>query len=332
MNSSGAGHLITLEPADSLSFSLSTNSTPQAALTISNPSSVENVAFKVKTTRPMRYLVRPNQGVIGPNSSATVLVILQQKDCDELLRLDQAERQLSNDKFLVQSVGVEAEFCDLLTKKSSKEVNDDLTSLWNQAEKAQISNKKLRCRFTEGTIGGGSSNDLSTPQQLSNALLDNSPTDGAASSNTSSVHPPTSYGSSSSNGRSNFATASYASGPTDDAAARTLELASEMAVLRKKYDELVAFTVQLTAQRDTLINDLDKFRQQNQKLTAEQTRLKRQTTEMGTLRQRRTTTADADASTPRHPDAVSAPAPATKVCPSIHRDMMIYAALHGLYV
>ncbi|RHY31516.1 hypothetical protein DYB32_003415 [Aphanomyces invadans] len=234
MNSSGAGHMITLEPVDSLSFALSPSSSPQAALTISNPSNVENIAFKVKTTRPMRYLVRPNQGVIGPNSSATVLVILQQKDCDELLRLDPTERQLSNDKFLVQSVGVEAEFCDLLTKKQAKEVMDDLTSLWNHAEKTQISNKKLRCRFTEGTVTSSSSSnvgtsELTTPQQLSNALLDKSPTDSAASNyvSASTSHAP----SSSTNGRT-------ASATSLDESERILELASEMAVLRKKYDEV----------------------------------------------------------------------------------------------
>lgn len=33
---------------------------------------------------------------------------------------------------------------------------------------------------------------------------------------------------------------------------------SEVAALRKKYDELVAFTVQLTAQRDVLMTDLEK--------------------------------------------------------------------------
>ncbi|KAG9403190.1 hypothetical protein AC1031_006742 [Aphanomyces cochlioides] len=217
MNASGAGHLITIDPSDSLTFTLAANSSPQAALTISNPSSVENVAFKVKTTRPMRYLVRPNQGVIGPNSSATVLVILQQKDCDELLRLDASERQLSNDKFLVQSVGVEAAFCDLLTTKQAKEVMDELTTLWNGSDKSQISNKKLRCRFTEGN------GEISTPQQLSNALLDKAVPEAPASStptSLSSMQPST----------------MYTTSPDDSS--RMQELMSEMAVLRKKYDEV----------------------------------------------------------------------------------------------
>ncbi|OQR91648.1 hypothetical protein ACHHYP_04517 [Achlya hypogyna] len=256
-----AAHAITLDPTDSLAFALAAGSSPQAALVISNPSSVENVAFKVKTTRPMRYLVRPNQGVIGPNSAATVLVILQQKDCDELLRLDASERQLSNDKFLVQSIGVDAEFCDLLTQKTAKEVMDDLTTLWATAEKKAISNKKLRCRFVEGNA-----NDVSTPSQLTSALLETPATNAPAPT------PLTTQQS------------IYASTAEDSI---RQEMMAEMAVLRKKYDELVAFTVQLTAQRDTLMSDLDKTRQQNQKLTTEQQRLKRQTSDMSTLRQRR---------------------------------------------
>ena len=211
MDSSSAAHSITLDPTDSLSFALALGSSPQAALVISNPSSVENVAFKVKTTRPMRYLVRPNQGVIGPNSSATVLVILQQKDCDELLRLDASERQLSNDKFLVQSVGVDAEFCDLLTKKSAKEVMDDLTTLWANAEKKTISNKKLRCRFIEG-----SSADVSTPSQLTSALLETPPEATPKSLSTQQ--------------------SVYASTAEDSI---RQEMMAEMAVLRKKYDEVV---------------------------------------------------------------------------------------------
>ncbi len=165
----GAAHQIILEPSDSLSFALVAGSSPQAALTISNPSSVENVSFKVKTTRPMRYLVRPNQGVIAPNHTATVVVILQHRDCDELLRLDPSERQLSNDKFLVQSVAVNAEFCDLLTTKSAKEVMDDLTTLWSQVDKKLICNKKLRCAFVEGAA---TDSVVATPVQLTSALLE----------------------------------------------------------------------------------------------------------------------------------------------------------------
>ncbi|OQR96870.1 hypothetical protein THRCLA_07143 [Thraustotheca clavata] len=279
-------HGITVEPTDFLTFSLSVGSTPQAALIITNQSSVDNVAFKVKTTRPMRYLVRPNQGIIRPNSVATVLVILQQKDCDELTRMNVSERQLSNDKFLVQSIGVDAEFCDLLTTKSPKDVMDDLTALWAAPGNKKIGNKKLRCRFEDAKDG-----EINTPAQLTSALLETKAEPSPPSSNKSLTSQPSVYAS------------------TAEESIRQ-EMMAEMAVLRKKYDELVAFTVQLTAQRDTLMSDLDKARQQNQKLSTEQQRMKRQASDISTLRQRRPEAGE-DQSSPASPvRSVPTPSPA----------------------
>jgi hypothetical protein len=41
--------------------------------------------FQVQTTKPKRYLVHPNQGLIDGESNAVVMVILQQKDAEELV-------------------------------------------------------------------------------------------------------------------------------------------------------------------------------------------------------------------------------------------------------
>ncbi|OEL28014.1 Vesicle-associated protein 1-1 [Dichanthelium oligosanthes] len=57
------------------------------------------VAFKVKTTSPRKYCVRPNNGVVPPRSSCTVIVTMQaQKVAPPDLQC--------KDKFLVQSVVV----------------------------------------------------------------------------------------------------------------------------------------------------------------------------------------------------------------------------------
>ncbi|TKV92985.1 hypothetical protein SEVIR_9G197500v4 [Setaria viridis] len=57
------------------------------------------VAFKVKTTSPRKYCVRPNNGVVPPRSSCTVVVTMQaQKVVPPDLQC--------KDKFLVQSVVV----------------------------------------------------------------------------------------------------------------------------------------------------------------------------------------------------------------------------------
>ena len=45
-------------------------------LTLNNPTG-ERVAFKVKTTSPKKYCVRPSSGVVEPGSSKEVQVIMQ---------------------------------------------------------------------------------------------------------------------------------------------------------------------------------------------------------------------------------------------------------------
>lgn len=154
---------VTLEPADSLAFHLAPQTAPQAVLTIRNVSDERKIAFKVKTTRPLRYLVRPNQGLLAPNGSASVMVILQQKDGDELLRLDPSERQLSNDKFLVQSLFVDDAFYELVKTKSAKEMADELTNMWAHTDKKALSNKKLRCRFLQQDEASADSPAVAAP-------------------------------------------------------------------------------------------------------------------------------------------------------------------------
>ena len=74
--------------------------------------------FQVQTTKPKRYLVRPNQGLIDGEGNAVVTVILQQKDAEELVAGQ--EDTGSADKFLVQSVEVDDSFYDDVSMKQQK--------------------------------------------------------------------------------------------------------------------------------------------------------------------------------------------------------------------
>lgn len=52
-------------------------------LTLQNPTS-DRVAFKVKTTSPKKYCVRPSNGFVEPNANKEVQVILQaQRDAPQ---------------------------------------------------------------------------------------------------------------------------------------------------------------------------------------------------------------------------------------------------------
>lgn len=65
-------------------------------LKLTNPSD-SRVCFKVKTTAPKRYCVRPNNGIVEPKQTATIAVMLQPFDVDS-----QAEK--NKHKFMVQTM------------------------------------------------------------------------------------------------------------------------------------------------------------------------------------------------------------------------------------
>lgn len=163
---------------------------------------------QVKTTQPRRYLVRPNQGIITPQSDKEVQIqiLLVEKDKNALyqsfLRLGQAALDNCKDKFLVQSTAVRPQ--DALHAGDY----DALTDFWvkmssNPGDPSLpvITNKKLTVVHT-----------------------------GVAAERAED--------------RGGVAPA--AGGPE-----------SELEQLKKKYDELVQFSVNLTAERDVLNNTLE---------------------------------------------------------------------------
>jgi len=83
----------------------------------------DHVAFKVKTTSPKKYCVRPNTGVVLPQSSIDVTVTMQaQREAPPDLQC--------KDKFLIQSVKAPSGFSakdispELFTKEPEKDINE----------------------------------------------------------------------------------------------------------------------------------------------------------------------------------------------------------------
>ncbi|KAH4057768.1 hypothetical protein HBI25_053990 [Parastagonospora nodorum] len=101
-------------------------------LHLKNPHS-DPVAFKVKTTAPKQYCVRPNSGRIEPGKEVEVQILLQ------AMKEDPPPDAKCRDKFLVQSVLVTAD----------KEFTN-VGSLWShieQTNKSSIQEKKIRVLF-----------------------------------------------------------------------------------------------------------------------------------------------------------------------------------------
>ncbi|MFS7996963.1 putative major sperm protein (MSP) [Helianthus anomalus] len=89
------GELLNVEPVE-LKFPFELKKQISCSLQLSNKTE-NHVAFKVKTTNPKKYCVRPNTGVVLPRSTCDVIVTMQaQKEAPPDMQC--------RDKFLLQSV------------------------------------------------------------------------------------------------------------------------------------------------------------------------------------------------------------------------------------
>ncbi|KAM7525579.1 hypothetical protein LguiA_015481 [Lonicera macranthoides] len=89
------GELLSIEPLE-LKFPFELKKQISSSLLLSNKTD-NHVAFKVKTTNPKKYCVRPNTGVVLPRSTCDIIVTMQaQKEAPPDMQC--------KDKFLLQSV------------------------------------------------------------------------------------------------------------------------------------------------------------------------------------------------------------------------------------
>jgi len=209
---------VDLLPAE-LGFRRPFNHEVTEILKLSNPNSAP-VAFKVKTTAPKQYCVRPNSGIIEPNESVEVQVLLQAMK--EEPPLDAKCR----DKFLVQSV------------LTSADQDPNVTTLWQTVEKTAkntIQERKIRVNFlppADGTPNGVSSHEEKPPAYSSPSPSSQfgSPAPSAAASTAETT-------------KSSFANAAETTGLTAAAAAVTNAVPTSNEELK---EQLAAAKAQIT--------------------------------------------------------------------------------------
>ncbi|KAE8157795.1 PapD-like protein [Aspergillus tamarii] len=150
-----------------------------------NNENQEPVVFKVKTTAPKHYCVRPNSGRIEPGKSVDVQVLLQ------AMKEEPAPDAKCKDKFLVQTVAVtrDMEFANV-------------TSIFEKASKASIQERKIRVNWLSAEdspaaeqkeTNGVNVPDDEPPAYTSPAANFQTPAVGAASkvaNDTSPIPPP----------------------------------------------------------------------------------------------------------------------------------------------
>lgn len=114
-----------IDPPSELHFSGPFTRPVVTVMTLTNPTEY-TVLFKIKTTAPKRYCVRPNFGVVKPHSITKVDIILQPFVYDA--------NEKNKHKFMVQSL-------------IAPDDSDDLNRIWKEAEPDNLMDAKLKCVF-----------------------------------------------------------------------------------------------------------------------------------------------------------------------------------------
>ncbi|EFX68040.1 motile sperm domain-containing protein 2-like [Daphnia pulex] len=118
------GQYLQLTPAEEIVFRREDGET--TGMLVMNNTAGCNVAYKIKTTSPDKYRVRPSAGIICTAGSLNVTVHIQS---------GYSASQLVRDKFLVMACTVES---DSLT-------NLQLTEVWKKTNENTIQQHRLRC-------------------------------------------------------------------------------------------------------------------------------------------------------------------------------------------
>jgi len=123
--SSKRDQVLIIDPPVELTFQGPFNQAVTSSMKLANPSD-KKVYFKIKTTAPKRYCVKPNSGVVVPKSDVQIAVSLQP------FEYDPAEK--NKHKFMVQSMFA-----------PDGEVDQD--KLWKEADSSEMMDSKLKCVF-----------------------------------------------------------------------------------------------------------------------------------------------------------------------------------------
>ncbi|XP_023331182.1 vesicle-associated membrane protein-associated protein A isoform X2 [Eurytemora carolleeae] len=117
--------VLIIEPPIELSFQGPFVTAVTSSMKLKNPSD-KKVCFKIKTTAPKRYCVKPNSGVVDPTSEVQIAVSLQPFEYDP--------SEKNKHKFMVQSMFA-----------PDGEIDQD--KLWKDADSNEMMDSKLKCVF-----------------------------------------------------------------------------------------------------------------------------------------------------------------------------------------
>lgn len=267
----GGNPLVAVEPSQTLTFKLERGAQPRTVLKLSNISN-QKVVFKVKTTQPAWYYVRPNQQILDIGQTEDVNILLVEAECNRFLDQYGGNGNTMDIKhrFLVQSRVIDDEDFERIRLLSTTEKTEELNKLWDGASKDDKRNIKLKVEFklpervsslarsapapVSGSESAAAGSFVSASDSLRSRLHPSS-----SSSGTAGAGAPSTSGASSGVPASLLTSNNTAGGGNGivGSSSQPELLFAELQSLRKKYDAVVEYTVHLSSERDGLVAQLE---------------------------------------------------------------------------
>lgn len=145
------GEMLRIVPNDTITFKMENEElSGQFVLTNMDESTI---SFKIRTTSPEKFRVRPSSGTLAPGATQTVLIVVQPGFYI---------RTVTKDRFLVMSVQIPK--ADLTPK--------ELADVWSNSTGSKVDEYRLKCYFPEKEEANGKivEKTQDKPENVSNAL------------------------------------------------------------------------------------------------------------------------------------------------------------------
>ena len=133
-----------IEPAE-LRFPVGPEKAPAQVIVVHNSSSHAGLVFKIKTTNPRRYSVRPNSGYVPIDSKSHVSVQIPAN------KVAAADAGKCKDKFQVLILGITPDEAATLDSAAGDELRAALAFIWSERGSAAHA-EKVRCSFVAETL------------------------------------------------------------------------------------------------------------------------------------------------------------------------------------
>ena len=214
---------------DDLPFTLEYDKSPVVILRMHNKDENKEVSFKMKTTQPEIYLVKPNFGVIAAGGSVEVAVVLLDVHCNSFIEMNENgnAEDISTHRFKVQLVG------DKVDSEGAKR----WTEVWDSCDKENRQQKKFTVNYTYSA-------EKSSSESLGGTGIAE-----ASGSRGASASYQNEY--------------SYNAPQVQEYPSRMEDILSELQGMRQKYDKIIEMTLHLTSEKDQMADKLVRQTKQN---------------------------------------------------------------------